>query len=100
MVKKVRLGGNSRRLKPLVSLAIESGYQVSITNGGHLKMCPPISGFPPLFFAKTPSDFRAPKNAIAFLVKQIRAIQAFKEIENEDSQSRDLGQELDTTSST
>ena len=50
MAKKLRLGGNSRRLKRLVTAAEDNGYQVSTTSNNHLMLIPPISGFSPLLF--------------------------------------------------
>lgn len=54
-----------KRLRPLVEFAVSQGWQVSRTQGGHLKFVK--AGMPPIFTSFTASDHRAGQNAWARL---------------------------------
>lgn len=54
-----------KRLRPLVEYALNEGWQVVRTPGGHLKFTK--AGLPPVFTGSTASDHRADRNARAQL---------------------------------
>ena len=68
------IAGRGKPMTVVLNLAKRFGYTVTRTQKNHLKLIPPVAGFPPLFFAGTPSDHRSPRHALAFLKKQIREI--------------------------
>lgn len=55
----------NKRLMPLVKFAIQEGWEVNRTAGGHLKFTK--AGFKPIYTGTTASDHRASRNAEARL---------------------------------
>jgi hypothetical protein len=49
-------------LKKLIRIAIQHGWLVEYTGGGHYKWTPPDKSAPVLYSASTPSDSRALDN--------------------------------------
>lgn len=60
-----RRGG--KRLWPLFCYAKAHGWQISRTNGGHLRLTKP--GRPIIHTSSTPSDWRAVRNAVSMLAR-------------------------------
>ena len=60
-----RRGG--KRLWPLFIYAQAHGWQITRTNGGHLRLTKP--GRPIVHTSSTPSDWRAVRNAVAMLAR-------------------------------
>lgn len=56
---------NHKNLQALVAFAIDEGWVVTRTRGGHVKFTK--VGCPPIFTSSTPSDYRAGLNARALL---------------------------------
>ncbi len=56
---------NHKNLQALVAFAIDEGWVVTRTRGGHVKFTK--LGCPPIFTSSTPSDYRAGLNARALL---------------------------------
>jgi len=75
MSKKSPLAGTGKRMRGVVDKAREFGYRVGLSRNNHLRLVPPVDDLPVLFFASTPGDHRSPKQAMATLMRQIRAIQ-------------------------
>ncbi|MFJ5483785.1 type II toxin-antitoxin system HicA family toxin [Pectobacterium actinidiae] len=59
------LARGHKRLLPLIEYALNEGWEVVRTPGGHLKFTKP--GLPPIFTSSTASDHRAGRNARALL---------------------------------
>ncbi|HCM5829508.1 type II toxin-antitoxin system HicA family toxin [Klebsiella pneumoniae] len=59
------LARGHKQLLPLIEYALEEGWDVVRTAGGHLKFTKP--GLPPIFTSSTASDYRAGRNARALL---------------------------------
>lgn len=59
-----------KRLLPLVEFALNEGWEVSRTAGGHLRFVK--LGLPPIFTNSTASDHRASQNAWARLRRAAR----------------------------
>jgi hypothetical protein len=57
-----------KKTRDFARFAMERGWQVSITNGGHLKFVSPTGTV--LFTSSTPSDWRAWKNFRSQLRRQ------------------------------
>lgn len=55
-----------KEMKQLRKLAVEQGWRVEYTKGGHLKWFPPV-GTEFVVSSSTPSDYRAIKNLRAML---------------------------------
>ncbi|KTT37491.1 hypothetical protein RSA46_21515 [Pseudomonas oryzihabitans] len=64
-----------KHLRALVAFALEEGWVVTRTHGGHLRFTK--TGFPPIFTSSTPSDHRAGRNARA----QLRRAQSSNELD-------------------
>lgn len=64
-----------KHLRALVAFALEEGWVVTRTPGGHLRFTK--TGFPPIFTSSTPSDHRAGRNARA----QLRRAQSSNELD-------------------
>lgn len=56
-----------KRLWPLFNYAKAHGWQITKTNGGHLRLTKP--GRPIIHTSSTPSDWRAVRNAVAMLAR-------------------------------
>lgn len=56
-----------KRLWPLFYYAKAHGWQIAKTNGGHLRLTKP--GRPIVHTSRTPSDWRALRNALAMLAR-------------------------------
>ncbi|AEB58183.1 hypothetical protein [Ectopseudomonas mendocina] len=56
-----------KRLWPLFGYAQAHGWQITRTNGGHLRLTKP--GRPIVHTSSTPSDWRAVRNAVAMLAR-------------------------------
>ena len=54
-----------KSISPLVDYAAENGWQIHLTNGGHLRFAKPRR--PCIFTSSTPSDRRAMLNALSML---------------------------------
>jgi hypothetical protein len=54
-----------KRVKPLIDFAIEEGWMVVRTPGGHLKFTK--QGFPPIYTGATAGEHRADRNVLARL---------------------------------
>lgn len=50
--------------------AVEQGWTVGKTNGGHLKFAPPPGTGGPVFVSFTPGDFRSIRNTRAMLKRR------------------------------
>lgn len=59
------LARGHKQLLPLIEYALQEGWEVVRTSGGHLKFTKP--GMPPIFTSSTASDYRAGRNARALL---------------------------------
>ncbi|MDG9854153.1 type II toxin-antitoxin system HicA family toxin [Pseudomonas nitroreducens] len=59
-----------KRLQALYTYAAMFGWAISRTNGGHLRFTKP--GRPIIHTSSTPSDWRAPRNALAMLARAYR----------------------------
>ncbi len=70
VINNVRLPG--KRTTQLMAYALQHGWQVLRTRGGHLRFRKP--GCAPIFTSSTPSDWRAYKNALAMLVRADREV--------------------------
>lgn len=55
-----------RELKKIAVKAVEQGWTISMTNGGHLKWTSPKGG-QPVFTASTPDDYRTVRNCLSLL---------------------------------
>lgn len=64
-LKQKRCLGKS--LFPLVSYAHNHGWNITFTRGGHLRLHKP--GKPVIYTSRTPSDWRAVRNAVAMLAR-------------------------------
>ena len=73
-----------KRLRPLIEYALNDGWQVVRTPGGHLKFTK--AGLPPVFTGSTASDHRADHNARA----QLRRAGRQPAASNDDPSSRRL----------
>jgi len=60
-----------KRLKPLIEFALNEGWEVTRTAGGHLRFTKP--GLPAIYTGSTPSDHRSTRNALARMRRQARA---------------------------
>lgn len=73
--KPVKMATLSRRcgkgVWELLIYAADHGWQISLTQGGHLRFTKPGRG--PVFSSSTPSDRRAFRNALAMLRRSDRA---------------------------
>jgi hypothetical protein len=61
----------------LVALVAPTGAKVDIRSTGSQHMCATISwgaAHTDIFFGRTPSDFRAQKNAVAFVRRKLRSL--------------------------
>ncbi|PUA41376.1 hypothetical protein C5U62_32140 [Pseudomonas protegens] len=67
------LHGIKVRTRQLINFALDNGWQVSRTPGGHLKFTKP--GHKPIFISSTPSDYRADRNARANLRRADRHLE-------------------------
>jgi hypothetical protein len=56
-----------KRLWPLFCYAKAHGWQITKTNGGHLRLTKP--GRPIVHTSSTPSDWRAVRNAVSMLAR-------------------------------
>ncbi|MFV9655878.1 type II toxin-antitoxin system HicA family toxin [Pseudomonas sp. NY15366] len=56
-----------KRLWPLFGYAQAHGWQITRTNGGHLRLTKP--GRPIVHTSSTPSDWRAVRNAVSMLAR-------------------------------
>lgn len=56
---------STRALKRVVRYAVDHGWDVERTSGGHVRFLKP--GCPPVFTGFSPSDARAEKNVVARL---------------------------------
>ncbi len=65
VVSAGRRGG--KRLWPLFGYAQAHGWQITRTNGGHLRLTKP--GRPIIHTSSTPSDWRAVRNAVYMLAR-------------------------------
>ncbi|MBF1165156.1 MAG: type II toxin-antitoxin system HicA family toxin [Dechloromonas agitata] len=77
------LARGHKRLLPLIEYALEEGWEVVRTPGGHLKFTRP--GLPSIFTSSTASDHRAGLNARAMLRRAKRRGEASEP----ESQERD-----------
>lgn len=59
------LARGHKRLLPLIEYALSEGWEVLLTQGGHLKFVKP--GLLPIYTSATASDHRATRNAHAML---------------------------------
>ncbi|MBJ7223615.1 MULTISPECIES: type II toxin-antitoxin system HicA family toxin [unclassified Brenneria] len=59
------LARGHKQLLPFIEYALNEGWEVVRTAGGHLKFAKP--GMPPIFTSSTASDHRAGRNARALL---------------------------------
>ena len=70
IVQSGRRCGRFKRLLPLLQYAQGNGWSVVYTNGGHLRFTKPER--PIIHTSKTPSDWRAVRNALALLARADR----------------------------
>ncbi|HBO80926.1 TPA: type II toxin-antitoxin system HicA family toxin [Burkholderia vietnamiensis] len=64
------LSRGHKQLRGLIEFALQHGWEVVRTPGGHLKFTKP--GLPPIYTGSTASDFRAERNARAQLRRAVR----------------------------
>lgn len=64
------LARGHKRLQPLIEFALNEGWEVTRTCGGHLKFVKP--GLPPIFTGSTTSDLRTGSNIFAMLLRAQR----------------------------
>lgn len=68
------LSRGHKQLRGLIEFALQYGWTVVRTPGGHLKFSKP--GLPPIYTGSTASDYRAERNARAQLRRAVRQAQA------------------------
>lgn len=64
------LARGHKQLRGLIEFALQHGWEVVRTPGGHLKFTKP--GLPPIYTGATVSDYRAERNARAQLRRATR----------------------------